>query len=248
MSRWKAASIHLAISFALALGVAGLLYFLWFPQPYFIAAGATGLMLLIISVDVVIGPALTLVVFNGAKPKRELCLDLSIIGVLQAIAFAYGLFVICQARPIFVVAAVDRLNVVMANELTDADLAKGRALEFRRRSWTGPTLIGAKPDTTNTIELALQALSGGKDIDRLPQYYVSYEQVADNLLARAHPLSMLKGTTPAQQSYIQKLTSEAKGRGDALVYVPLQARKIDYAAVISTRTKRPLAILAANPW
>jgi hypothetical protein len=70
VSRWKAAGIHLAISFALALAVAALLYLLWFPPPYFIAAGATGLMLLIIGVDVIVGPALTLLVFNPAKPKR----------------------------------------------------------------------------------------------------------------------------------------------------------------------------------
>ena len=247
-SRWKAAGIHLAISLTLALGIAALLYLLWFPPPYFIAAGATGLMLLIIGVDVVIGPALTLLVFNPTKPKRLIRLDISIIGVLQAIAFAYGSFVICQARPVFVVAAVDRLEIVTANELSDADLAKGHAPEFRRRSWTGPRLVGAKPEGADTLGLAIQALSGGKDIGSAPQYYIPYAESEGTLMKHARPVTALKSLTSAQTEHLRKLTDKAKERGDTLVYVPLQSRKVDYAAILSTRTRQPIAILAANPW
>jgi hypothetical protein len=248
MSRWKAACIHLAISLTLASGIASLLYLLWFPPPYFTAAGATRLMLLIIGVDVVIGPALTLLVFNTNKPKRELRLDLSIIGVLQAFAFAYGLYVICQARPVFVVAAVDRLNVIAADELSDTDLAKGSAPEFRQRSWTGPRLVGANPSDVDVGTIVMQVAQSGKDIDQLPQYYVPYDQVAEALLKRAHPLTALKSVTSAQQAYLLQLDKQAKARGDVLVFVPLQSRKADFTAVISARSKRPLAVLAIDPW
>lgn len=248
VSRWKAAGIHLAISLALALGVAALLYLLWFPPPYFIAAGATGLMLLIIGVDVIVGPALTLLVFSPTKPTRLIRLDLSIIGVLQAIAFAYGLFVICQARPVFVVAAVDRLKIVMANELSDADLAKGRVPEFRRRSWTGPRLVGTRAEGADTLGLAIQALSGGKDIDSVPQYYIPYAESAGTLMKHARPIASLKDLTFAQTERLRALIDHAKAQGDTLVYLPLQSRKADYAAILSARTQRPIAILAANPW
>lgn len=248
MSRWKAAGIHFAMSFTLALCIFALLYLLWFPPPYFVAAGASSLMLLIIGVDVVMGPALTLIVFNSTKARHLIRLDLSIIGVLQAIAFAYGLFVICQARPVFVVAAVDRLKIVMANELSDVDLAKGHAAEFRHRSWIGPVFVGAKPDVADSLKLALQALSSGKDIDTEPQYYVPYDESAEDLLRRARPLSTLRSLTPAQSTYIQELTSKAKERGDTLSYVPLQSRRSDYAAILSAKTREPLAVLATNPW
>lgn len=248
ISRWKAAGIHLVVSFALALGISALIYLLWFPPPYFIAAGATTLMLLIIGVDVVIGPALTLLVFNPTKPKHLIRLDLAIIGVLQAIAFAYGLYVICQARPVFVVAAVDRLKIVMANELSDADLAKGHEPEFRRRSWTGPVLVGAKSNAADTLGLALQALSGGKDIDALPQYYVPYHESAGTLSKHARPITALKHLTPAQSEYIQSLLTKAKERGGSLTYVPLQSRKADYAAILSPQTEEPIAVLATDPW
>lgn len=248
ISRWKAAGIHLVLSLALALGVSSLLYLLWFPPPYFIAAGATGLMLLIIGVDVVIGPALTLLVFNPSKPRRLIRLDLSIIGVLQAIAFGYGLFVICQARPVFVVAAVDRLKIVVASELSDTDLSKGRSAAFRHRSWTGPVLVGARPDQADSWKLAIQAMANGKDIDTEPQYYVPYDDAAETLMKHARPLTTLTGLTSSQSEYIQKLIEKAKEHRDTLVYVPLQSRKTDYAAILSARTKEPVAILAASPW
>ncbi len=248
MSRWKASGIHLAISLTLALCVSALLYLLWFPPPYFIAAGATGLMLLIVGVDIVVGPALTLLVFNPAKSKRQLRLDLSIIAIVQTIAFAYGLFVICQTRPVFVVAVVDRLRIVMANELSDADLAKGHTPEFRHRSWTGPLLVGAKPGGADTLKLALQALESGKDIDIRPQYYVSYSDAAESLMRHSRSLSQLKGLTPVQKGYLQGLSDRAAKQGDTLRYIPLQSRKTDFAAILSTRTNRLVAVLATDPW
>jgi hypothetical protein len=158
------------------------------------------------------------------------------------------LFVICQARPVFVVAVVDRLKIVMANELSDADLAKGHAPEFRHRSWTGPRPVGAKPGGADTLGLAIQALSGGKDIDSVPQYYVPYTETADTLMKHARPVTSLKSLTSAQTEHLQKLTDRAKEQGDTLVYVPLQSRKGDYAAILSVRTRQPIAILATNPW
>ncbi len=248
MSRWEAASIHLAISVFTALCTAALLYLLWFPPPYFVAAGASTLMLLIMGVDVVMGPLLTLVAFSATKSKRMLRIDLTIIGLLQVAAFAYGLSVICQARPIYVVAAVDRLVVVSANELSDADLEKGKTPEFRRRSWTGPKLVGAQPNAADAPSVVMQASSGGNDIDHLPKYYVAYDQVSQSLLRHAHPLSKLKGIEAAQQADLQQLTDKAKERGDSLVYVPLQTRKADFAAILSTQTHRPVAVVSANPW
>lgn len=248
ISRWKATGIHLVISFALAVGISTLIYLIWFPPPYFIASGATTLMLLIIGVDVVMGPALTLLVFNPAKSKRLIRLDLSIIGALQAVALVYGLLVICQARPVFVVAAVDRLKIVMANELSDVDLAKGRTPELRRRSWTGPLLVGAKPDTGHSLKLAMQALSGGRDIDLQPMFYVPYEEVSETLMKHGRALAELKSLTPNQSAYLQELARQAKDRSDALVYVPLQSRKVDYAAILSTQTRQPVAVLATDPW
>jgi hypothetical protein len=246
MNRWKAAAIHLTISLILAGIVASLLYFLWFPSPYFIAAGASTLIMLLMGVDVCIGPMLTLLVVNARKPMRLIRLDLSVIALVQAIAFGYGIYVISAARPVFVVAEVDRLVIVAADQLDDRDLAKGSRPEFRKRSWNGPMLVGTLPPKGDkAADLAMQALHGGKDIDQLPEFYLPYEQVIDSLLLRAKPLAQLR-ENKREQDRILRLDSS--NHGDTLQTLPLERGDKDYTVVLSSRSKRPVAVLEIDPW
>ncbi len=76
MSRWKAAGIHLSISILIGLVVGALLFGVWYPPPFFHAAGADMLVLLLVGVDVVLGPLLTLIVFKSGK--RGLKFDLAL--------------------------------------------------------------------------------------------------------------------------------------------------------------------------
>ena len=247
MNRWKAAAIHLAISSGLAVGIAALLYLLWFPPPYFIAAGASRLILLLMGVDVCIGPLLTLLVVNPRKPRRLLRLDLSVIAIVQAVAFTYGIHVIAAARPVFVVAEVDRLVLVSADQLADADLARGRQPIFRRRSWTGPVLVGALPPNKLVDPNAvLKVLEGGKDIDQLPQFYVPYDQVIDKVLHRAMPLGQLKHATASQRRRLDRIQAAAGSL--PLLALPLQRGDHDYTAIMSSESRRPMVIMAIEPW
>jgi len=247
MNRWKAASIHLTISLVLAASVAALLYFLWFPSPYFVAAGASRLILLLMGVDVCIGPLLTLVVVNPRKARKLLRLDLSIIGLLQAVAFGYGIHVIASARPVFIVAEIDRLVIVSAEQLTDADLIKGSQPAYRSRSWTGPVFVGALPPKGDkAIGFAIQVMKGGKDIDQLPQFYVPYDQVIDRVLHHAKPLAALKNVTPAQHERLLRLQTGAAGQ--SLLALPIVRGDKSYTGIIFPSKKRPAVVISIDPW
>ena len=246
MNRWKAAAVHLSISFLLALLTGALLYFLWFPAPYFVAAGADGLILLLMGVDVCIGPLLTLLVVNRHKARKLLRLVLTVIGVLQAIAFGYGVYIITDARPVFIVAEVDRLVMVSAQQLSDADLAKGDRPEFRKRSLTGPVLVGAlPPKNMGSGDFALQVMKTGKDIDRMPKYYLPYDQAIDAVMKRAKPLSSLKHATDSQRAYLDRLQAAAPSQ--PLEVLPLQRGDTVYSAIMSPVSKRPIAVLPLEP-
>lgn len=247
MNRWKAASIHLTISFMLAVSVATLLYFLWFPTPYFVASGASSLILLLIGVDVCIGPLLTLLVVNPRKTRRLVRLDLAVIGLIQAIAFAYGIKVIALARPVFIVAEIDRLVIVSAEQVTDGDLIKGKYLAFRKRSWTGPVFVGALPPKGDkAIGFALEVMRGGKDIDQLPQFYVPYEQVIDPVLSHAKPISALKKLTPSQREQLLGLQTHAAGQ--SLLALPVVRGSDSYAGIFLPDMKKPSVVVSTDPW
>ena len=90
MQHWKgrlrASGIHLGISLCIALLAALLVFGLWYPYPYREISGGRALFLLMTAVDVVMGPLITLVVFNQAKRRKELVLDFTVVAVLQLAA------------------------------------------------------------------------------------------------------------------------------------------------------------------
>ncbi|CAN5630539.1 hypothetical protein BH18PSE1_BH18PSE1_05720 [soil metagenome] len=69
MTRWKASVIHLSICAVIALAVLAWMLLVWYPAPYFEGLGAGKLSMTIIGVDVVIGPLITLIIYNPLKIK-----------------------------------------------------------------------------------------------------------------------------------------------------------------------------------
>ncbi len=188
LNRYQAFSWHFLFSALLGLAVYLLFRFVWYPGALWDLSGAGKLLLLVVGVDVTIGPLLTLIVFN--PKKKSLPLDLVTIALVQTTALGYGLWIMAQSRPVFLVAVVDRIVIVSANEVDPASLDKAKP-EFAHMSWTGPVLVGAVParDGDGGFEIAMQALSGGADIDRLADHYVPFTQVAAAIADR--------GLTPA---------------------------------------------------
>lgn len=247
MSRWKAAGLHLLISVIVAALTGSLIYFVWYPPPYFRIAGGSTLMPLIMGVDVILGPFLTLAVFKAGK--KGLKFDLTVIALLQIAAFCYGMHTIAVARPVFVVAETDRFVVVAGNQLDDKDLADAKQAEFSTRSWTGPRLVGAVAPKkgAQALSIAMSAMAG-KDIDKLPKFYVPYSQVAEAMMAHSHPLAALIAKRPTQATRINDLVAASSTNIAALAYVPLQGRLESFTMVLSTQTRQPVAALAIDPW
>jgi hypothetical protein len=247
MSRWKAAAIHLSISLAIGLLVGALLFGVWYPPPFFHAAGADQLVLLLVSVDIVLGPLLTLVVFRTGK--RGLKFDLTLIAVMQSTALVYGLSVVLRSRPVFLVAAIDRFALVSAADIDDADLAEGTKPEFRRLSWTGPLTVGAKlPPPGKARTKVLFSSLGGKDVEEMPKYYVDYPDVVQTLLTKARPISALPAPDAEAQRRLDLALHQIGLPVDQLTWVPIVALKANMIMLLDSRDGSPLRAVAVNPW
>mgnify|MGYP006177027661 CR=1 FL=1 len=140
MNRWKAASIHLAISFAVLATIAGILLWRWYPPSLLELARADHLLLVLAAVDLTLGPLLTLVVYKAGKPSLRF--DLTVIAVLQVAALLYGLSVFWAGRPVYLVGVVDRFELVAAGDLAERDLADA-APPFDRLPLGGLQTVGA---------------------------------------------------------------------------------------------------------
>lgn len=186
VKRTTAALVHLSISAVIGLAVLAVMTVVWYPGEYFRLAGGSTLILIMVGVDVTLGPLLTLVVFDPRK--RLLRLDLAIIGALQLAALVYGTYVMCVARPVYTVFVVDQFIVVTAVELSDAHRAAARFPEYRGLPLTGPVVVGARvpADPVERSALVMSAFAG-VDLQNLPRYWEPIAAFRADLLTRAKP-------------------------------------------------------------
>jgi len=195
MNRLRAAATHFAISATLGIASYMAVSRIWFPGPLFEAAGGEHLFVILLCVDVVIGPTLTFVVFKPGKPG--LTFDLWVIGMLQAAALAYGLFAIAESRPVYVAFVKDRFELVHANNIPDDVLAGAGMKRFRDLPWSGPRFVGVRfpTDPDERFKLMVSGM-GGVDIGAWPQYHVPYAQASREAAARAEPVAKLAQFNP----------------------------------------------------
>ncbi|HQU48981.1 MAG TPA: TfpX/TfpZ family type IV pilin accessory protein [Casimicrobiaceae bacterium] len=246
LNRFQAAGIHLAISTLVAATVLAALLLVWYPQPYFRLAGGAGLMLILIGVDVVLGPLLTLVVFDPRK--KSLPIDLSVIALLQFAAFAYGISVIAQARPVYVVFAGERFTVVAANQIHPESLAAAKP-PFDTLPVDGPRLVGARmPDDPGERQKLVLLAASGIDLPALPRHFVPFADVADDLKAKARPLAELyRGDAEAKARIDAGLARTGRPAG-SLAWVPVLGRMEAATAIVDKSTGEVIAVLPVYPF
>lgn len=96
-SRWAAFGAHLLISLLVLACLLLLIFFVWFPYDLIFAGGVEGLKI-IMGVDLVLGPLLTLMVY--VPGKKGLKFDLTMIGIAQIGCLMAGLWVVHNERPV----------------------------------------------------------------------------------------------------------------------------------------------------
>jgi len=246
-NRYQAAGIHFAISVVVAAAVLAALLLVWYPQPYFRLAGGLGLMLILIGVDVVLGPLMTLIVYDPAK--KSLRFDLAVIATLQVLALAYGLWVMTQARPAFVVFAGDRFTIVAANEILPESFV-GAKPPFDRVPLDGPMIVGARvPVDPKERERVMMLLTSGIDLPMLPRYYVPFADMHDTLRAKARPLAEFEQRGPEARASVEAAVSRGGGRRrDALAWVPVLGRMEIATAIVDVERKDVVAVIPIPPF
>ncbi len=233
LTRFKAAGIHLLASSLVAAVAAALVFWVWYPSPYAAMAGGTNLFVLLVSVDVILGPALTAVVASPGKRRAELVRDLGVIVTIQLAAFAYGLHAMALARPVVLAFEVDRLRLVTAADIDPATLHEA-PVAFQQLSWTGPRLVAAiKPSDPagqmRSIELGLS----GIDLAMQPGQWRDYGAHADAAWKQARPATQLLAKYPQQAPSLQAIARAAGRPPEALRFLPLISRQVSWVSVIA---------------
>jgi hypothetical protein len=246
--RLRAGLIHLCLSAFIAGSVFLPIYFFWFPDVLYESAGGRDLFLLVISVDVTLGPLITTIVY--VPGKRGLKFDLVVIGTLQVAALCYGIYTLFEARPVYFVFVKDRFELVRANDYPAGQL-EGAPNGYGSLSFTGPRLIGAKlPSNLSAnqqFDLIMSGI-GGVDIHLMPRYYVPYEEVRSLARQKAEPLQKLRERNPARVAEVDALIASTRRKEAELRFLPMRAGKTDLTMVIDAANGNVLKISTLKPW
>jgi len=215
----------------------------WYRWPLFEVSGGSGITLILAGVDVTLGPLITLIIFKSGK--KGLKFDLTVIALVQATALAYGIHVVYLARPVYLVFAFDRFNLVTAKDLDPKDLAMATSDEFKHLPLGRPGYVGAvmPRDSRQQLKVILTAL-GGKDLQLYPQYYVPYDEVAKDALNHAKDVNILL----KRDSVPMRRFLESAGRSpESVRFLPLRAR-VDAAVLVDAVSGEPLGVVLVDPW
>lgn len=248
MTRFRAAAAYLAASGAIAIAVFVAIYFLWYPGALFGKAGGRELFLLIAGVDLVIGPVLVFIVF--VPGKKGLVFDLAVIAFLQSAALTYGIYVLFESRPVYLVFVKDRFELVRANDVPEEELRGAAGGPYASLPLTGPRIVGARlpTDPDEQFRMMMSALSG-LDVQHKPRYYVDYAGVRPEVLRRAAPLARLRELNPDRSADVDRLVAKAGRPETGLRFLPLRAgRHGDLAVILDAAQGDVLELAQLRPW
>jgi hypothetical protein len=217
----RAAGWHLLASAVVAALAAALVFGVWYPYPFRELVGGRELFLIVVGVDVVCGPLLTLVLFNHLKSRRELTLDLSLVALIQLAALVYGLHTVVQARPVYLAFEVDRFRAVTLADI-QLDKLQPELGGLHDIGWGGPKVIGVRtPKDNEEMMRSLDLSLGGIDQAVRPDWWVPYEQVKARVLEKSRPLSDLRAKRPELKSQIDASIAATGTGEDRLVWLPI---------------------------
>lgn len=232
--------LHLFLCLSITILLLGTVYLTWYPNPLAQAVGADKIFVLILIVDVIIGPSLGLLVYK--ERKKSLKFDLGIIILLQFTALVYGIYSLAEGRPVWMVYNIDRFELIKKNELFIDDVKKIESA-FLHESRFGPQYAAqpSKDKKQQEDDLFAEAV-GGISLAQKPERYVEFKTVKSGIKQKMLPLKQLEqfNKTVDVQEIISKYPQ-------AKAYLPLKASMIDMTVLVNSEGD-VVKIVNLRPW
>jgi hypothetical protein len=170
--RINAFLVHFSISFVIFLILAYLIFFHWYPLPYFHTDGGWRGIRIIAGVDLVLGPLLTLIVYKPGKPGLKL--DLTLIALAQAAALTWGVWVTHTERPVALVYTLNHFTPVSEKSLTIMKYPLDNLVAYGNKTPV-PVYSDIPQNPEDHQELLKQAISSRTPIYLFTELYKNFD-------------------------------------------------------------------------
>src|SRR5437016_1779133 len=179
------------------------MYLGWYRWPGWYLTEVLHVVVIVIMVDLAPGPALTLVVANPAKSRRQLTIDIGAIVTVQLAGLIYGAVTLWLGRPLYYTFSVDRLEIVEANDLETDEIALGQRQNptLAPHWYSLPRWVWAPlpEDPGAAGRIVESAVSGGKDVVQMPRYFRPWQDGLPKLRERLTRLDDIKELSKSER-------------------------------------------------
>ena len=188
MSRFSAFGIHFLISLLIFAVLSAIILTQWYPDYFFELDGGWEGLRIIIGVDLVLGPLLTLIVYKAGKPGLKT--DLTLIGIFQAVCLTAGMYVVYSERPLAMVYVDGHFFSMSKTAYEDAGVEIPDLSGFPGPSPKRLT-VELPDDVTELSEIRGEAFRAGKPLRALTDRYIAFDD-SQLLLEDAYPLEKIR--------------------------------------------------------
>jgi hypothetical protein len=247
----KIALIHLLGCAIVAALIYLFIFNFWFETPFSAFSRAKDIFLLILIVDLTLGPLVTLIIADPNKSKSEFSRDLSFVILVQLAALAYGVNTLVQVRPIWIAFERDHFRVV-----TLMDSHPQRIQEapegLQSHNWFGPKPIGVRvlsgddPAFLESVQLSLQ----GRHPAFRPSSWVPYTEQKSQVLHAALPLDVLIDFHQIQSGIdIRPMLHRFRVEYSGLRFLPLSTdQPTNWTVLIDAETAAIVGYIPVSGW
>jgi hypothetical protein len=232
--------IHLAVSVALGLTATGIIFLVWYPSPLEQAIGVASIVLLLLGVDVVAGPLLTLAVCK--QGKKSLKYDLTVIVLIQLSAFVYGIHIIAQGRPVWIALHENSFHVVQAYQMHHMYMEKAKN-DYQSPGVFGPQWVAVRQPNSEEKPSLFEGLRNGVLFIERADFYEPLSNQLELIKAQAQDLSLLN-----QFNDPNSVKNSLIKYPDADAFLALNANETPMVVLIKRDVGKIIAIVNLNPW
>jgi hypothetical protein len=249
-SRLKAFGLHFTGSASVLLLVVGALYLGWYRWPGWYLTGVLHVLPIMVGVDVVLGPLLTLIIANPKKPNRELARDIGCIVAVQLVALGYGATTLWNGRPLYYTFSEKELSVTQGIDLQPREIALARQSnpDFAPHWYSRPRWVWAPlpKDEATSKAIVESAIKGGFDVTAMPRYFRPWQEGLPELRQRLTRIDGLGYYSLPQQKSLHQRLKEYGFDPDAADVLPMTGHGVPLLAVFDLKTLQIEALLRAD--
>lgn len=176
---------HLFCSISIALLLLIWVFKIWYPYPLAAALGVESIIILLLIVDIIIGPILCFIVYK--EEKKTLKFDLMVIILFQIAAFLFGVYNLSEGRPVWIVYNQGNMDLVQRVEIIADDLDKALP-EFQKIPTFGPEIAAIK---TKDFNAPNDEKAKSISFVQQPEKYILIDQEAVNIKRNVRAISDL---------------------------------------------------------